>query len=157
MKFKRAALAVVLNLAFISTATHADIIFKTQKAGENLCDHVAGQWAGSGLVSAKILGMKVSCEYQGAATVNPASTPYNYDVTVNLHKTSGVCPNNETVVISGFCDPVAGRIVLRSSAADLSGMLSADGRSANLTGKASFPVMGQTVTADVERMLLNKQ
>ena len=157
MKFKHAALAIALNLAFISTATHANIFFQSQPSAANICDRVAGSWAGSGLVSAKILGIKVSCEYQGTAMVNSRSAPYNYDVTVSLHKTSGICPDNETVTIGGFCDPVAGRIVLSSDAADLSGLLTADGRSANLTGKVKFAVMGQTVTADVERMLLKKQ
>jgi hypothetical protein len=158
MKLKQLALGIALNLALISTAVHADIIFQSKKAGENICDNLSdSRWAGSGTVSTKILGVKITCTYQGTTHITAKGGPYAFQVDVDLKKDSGVCPASESVSIPGICDPVAGVIVLSSSEAQLSGKLSSDGKAADLTGKVYMSVMGKSVTADVEKMHLDRQ
>jgi hypothetical protein len=158
MKLKQLVLGVALNLALFSIAAHADIIFQSPKAGQNLCDNLSGsRWAGSGTVSTKILGVKITCTYQGTTHITAKGGPYAFQVDVDLKKTSGICPTSESVSIPGTCDPVAGVIVLSSSDAQLSGKIQADGKSADLTGKVYMTVMGKSVTADVEKMHLDRQ
>lgn len=158
MKLKQVVIGVALNLALISTVAHADIIFQSQKAGENVCDNLSdSRWAGQGVVSTKILGVKITCTYQGKTHITSKGSPYAFQVDVDLKKVSGPCPASESVSIPGTCDPVAGVIVLNSADANLSGALSSDGKSAHLTGKVNMSVLGKTVTADVEKMDLNRQ
>jgi hypothetical protein len=158
MKLKQVALSIALNLALISTAAHADIIFQSKKTGENICDNLSdSRWSGSGVVSTKILGVKITCTYQGTTHITATGGPYAFQVDVDLKKVSGVCPASESVSIPGTCDPVAGIIMLSSSDAQLTGKLGADGKSADLNGKVYMTVMGKSVTADVEKMHLDRQ
>ncbi len=159
MKLKQVVLGIALHLTLISTAAHADIIFQSQKAGENICDNLSGsRWSGKdAVVSAKILGVKITCTYQGTAYITAKGAPYAFQVDVDLKKTSGICPSSESVSIPGTCDPVAGVIVLSSADAQLLGNLSSDAKSADLTGKVYMTVMGRSVTADVEKMHLDRQ
>ncbi len=156
MKFKQVALAVALNLALISTPSHADIIFQSSKAGLNACDNIDGNWTGTGVVTAKVLGIKITCKYQGTGIVTNTD-PYKFNLDVDLKSSSAICPNTKKV-IAGFCDPVARLIVLSSADAELSGHISEDGRSADdITGKVSITVMKQTILANVDEMRLHKQ
>ncbi len=157
MKLKQLVLGVALNLALFSTAAHADIILQSQKAGGNVCDNIPGAWSGTGTVSATIL-FKFTCVYHGTGIVIPKSTPNSYDFKMSLQKTSGLCPASKEVVLPGFCDPVAGRLVLDSQDVHLTGMISPDGKLVDrITGKIAMTVLNQTINADVEKMELHKQ
>lgn len=159
MKLKQVVLGIALNLALISTAAHADIIFQSQKAGENICDNLSdSRWTGrDGVISYKILGVKFTCTYHGTAHITAKEGPYSFRVDVDLQKDSGMCPGSQSVSIPGTCDPVSGVILLSSADAQLSGKLSTDAKSADLAGKIYITVMNKTVTADVEKIHLDRQ
>lgn len=103
-------------------------------SNDNICDNLAGTWEGS----ANIKVFVFSCGYDAVLQVpegNPAL------VNINARKSSGsfLCPGSIQRDIMGKCDQ--GKVTLKDDRIDVSGELSSDGLSANISGTIS--VMGR--------------
>src|SRR3990167_2734017 len=110
-------LAIFSVSLLFSSLVHADIFFYT--LSKDNCQNLPGTWNGTGSVSA--LGGIVHCKYTGVALVTPSSDPYSFSMHVDLNKVSGICPQKESLNLSGRCDN--GVITLKTDAANLSGNL----------------------------------
>lgn len=148
MKRKGILAIAAAHIFFASTFAHADIIIG--KFSNDVCDTVNGKWTGTGTVSVGI----VKCKYNGTAMIS--GTPDNLSLDVTLNKTSGICPAEEHVQLSGgTCKQ--GVIALHTpGVAELDGNLDATGTKASVKGNVTFELSGQKVTADVDEMDLTK-
>ena len=156
MQLKKIVVGLALNLALLSTAANADILFNSMSG--DVCSSVPGVWTGTGTVTAKVLGVNVKCQYGGTALVTSTSNPYVFSVDVSLNLISGICPSDEHLVLTGNCDSATGAFALKSSEANLSGKVSEDGNTVeNLTGTVDIKIKGVTVTGHVSDMNLHKQ
>jgi hypothetical protein len=156
MVLKKIALSAMLNLALLSSAYAGIMIQPSAMLGNDVCANVPGAWTGVGTITAKVVGVTVRCDYKGTATVSDTSSPGVFTADVNMNIVSGICPTNQNFTLPGTCDSTTGVIALQSSDADLKGSMAADGLSATLTGTVSVPIMGKTVKANVESLVLQK-
>ncbi len=90
-------IAVVLCYTNLS---HADSILHSNST--NSCEHISGQWAGTGQAYNWMMG---SCKYHGSGTVSTPDLEGNFTITVNASKDSGsiFCPNHSTKQLHAVC------------------------------------------------------
>jgi hypothetical protein len=154
MQFKTVIFSAIASLAIFSSSANANIvIFSPTFTGEDICSKVNGAWVGEGTVTAKVLGVKIKCEYNGNAFITGTADPHTFSADINLHLTNGICPPSESFIMPGSCNPATGAINIQSDEANLSGTLSNNGTEAHLTGTVKIPGIGN---ATVEKMDLHK-
>lgn len=156
MKRLGLSLITALSAAFISTTASANITVFTF-GGEETCNSLAGNWEGKGTVIAyldKDKKIKITCEYNGKM-VATSTGPGAYNLHADLSETKGICPKSESFDIGGTCEN--GKITLKTDNADLSGDLSADGKSATMSGSVSVDVAGKKINADIRDLSIHKK
>ncbi|HEX2548972.1 MAG TPA: hypothetical protein VHM20_04025 [Gammaproteobacteria bacterium] len=153
MQLKKILVSAIISLSIFSAVANANIRVFSDSHTENLCANVEGKWIGSGTVTARVMGMKVSCDYAGQSFITGSE---NFSANIDLQLSSGICPSSENFILPGTCDSATGAITLQSDDANLTGTLSNNGTQANFTGTVNIPIMGKTVVATVERMELHK-
>jgi len=148
MKRKGLLVIAAAHVLLISSFAHADTILF--KFSNDVCDTVDGKWTGTGKVSVGA----IKCVYNGTAMIS--GTPDNLGLDVTLNKTSGICPAQEHIQLSGgTCHQ--GVIALHTpNVANLDGNLDASGTKASVTGNVTFELLGKEVTANVDEMDLSK-
>jgi hypothetical protein len=122
MKLKRIA---AIAIALICVPAYADILIQSSMrsvTGDG-CGNFAGNWKGEGLVSNY-------CKYTGTATVTPAGEVNTYNIDVDLHSMTFMCPPDSKSRLVASCKN--GKIRITSKNADLDG--TTDGTKVNLKG-----------------------
>lgn len=154
MQLKGFLISAIASLSIFSTVANANIIiFSPSFKGEDVCAQVTGPWVGDGTVTARVLGVKIKCEYSGNALISATADPHQFSADIDLHLISGVCPASESFIMPGTCDSSTGAINIKNDEANLTGTLTNGGTEAHLTGTVKIPGIG---TATVERMDLHK-
>lgn len=116
-----------------------------------VCSKLPGHWAGEGRV--EVFGI-ITCKYKGDVTVNNTDSK-EFDMKINLSEISGICPEAESFDLPAECHN--GIITLKTSIADLHGILDADGTTADMSGTVEVEVLGSQHTAQIKNMHLTKQ
>ncbi|MFC3909751.1 hypothetical protein ACFORL_11785 [Legionella dresdenensis] len=103
----------------LSTACHANFMF--QSFTPNVCDNLAGNWAGSGKASNWIIG---TCSYHGTGTISAVDSNGRFSVKVSADKDSGnlLCPAHAAKQLTGTC--LNGIITIITEYGDLAGNFS---------------------------------
>lgn len=153
MQLKRVLISVIASLSVLSTTANANVSIFSSSNVQNLCSNIQGQWVGNGTVTARVMGVKVRCDYSGDTYITGAE---NFSADINLRLSSGVCPASESFIMPGTCNPSTGAIALESDDANLVGTMSNDGTQVNFTGTVNIPIGGSTVVGTVERMEMHK-
>lgn len=145
-----------MSLLFVSITGQAGIF--THFTHEDHCANLSGIWKGYGLISAKVGRFPVKCEYTGTAIVTETGDhTYNTSVDLALKSGDNVCPKDESYIIPGTCNGSTGSIKLKSNDVDLMGKVENKGTKALLKGTVTISVRNQTLTANVDEMVLLKQ
>jgi hypothetical protein len=150
MKLKK---YLLLGLVLVTQASFANITVMSGIAGADACDGLAGNWAGSGTVTASIL----TCNYSGKAVVTQTITneKTNYSVAVDLTLDSGpLCPATESITLPGYCE--SNGIVLQTDDANLTGSVDSTGTAADLKGYVYVTIGGTRIKADITKLHLDK-
>jgi hypothetical protein len=149
MKLK--TLLLVLSLPLLTQSAIADVslqsfsFFAVNTTGG--CSKLAGTWVGGGNVKSGF----ISCHYSGSGIIKMAKSN-NFTMDVNLNRDSGWgCPDTEVFTLPGSCQN--GSIILHTDNANLTGPISADGKSASLSGTVKLA----GIPADVTDLNLHKQ
>ena len=154
MKLKGLILGTAISLALLGSTANANVSVQAFSfLGEDACNTADGLWTGSGKITA--LGGFVNCDYSGTAQITKIDNAGHYNVDVQLHKDSGICPDAERFILEGSC--TQGAFTMKTDWVHLSGNLSADGKAVSFSGTANVDVMGQTITADINDMNMHKQ
>lgn len=154
MQLKGFLISAIASLSIFSTVANANIlIFSPSFQGGDICSEINGPWVGEGTVTARVLGVKVRCEYNGNALISASVDPHSFSADIDLHLISGVCPSSESFIMPGTCDGSTGAINIQNDDANLTGTLTNNGTEAHLTGTVKIPGIG---TATVEKLDLRK-
>lgn len=115
----------------------------------NACEHVAGQWVGTGTASNWFLG---ECAYHGSGSISPLDDTNKFTVDLSVDKNSGsfLCPGHVHKVISGTC--LNGTVTLNTEYGDLTGIFSQESGEANGTLTVS-PGINATISIQFQRAL----
>lgn len=119
------------------------------------CQSAQGAWSGRGRVTTEIMGMPIDCVYHGEAQVPYIAESGELSMDIQMTKESGFCPEGKSFSVHGTCRN--GKLHLEVEDANINGTVSADGRSADLSGTVGVDVLGQYVIANIESMHLRKK
>ena len=145
-----------VSLLLLANVSWADIVITLPTHGVgDPCKTIQGSWSGRGKVRADVIGMPIECTYHGEGYVPYITDSGEVSMDITLTKESGFCPDGENFATHGTCRD--GRLILNVEDGSLQGHLSADGRSANVSGYIGVDVLGQHVIATVEDMRLQKK
>lgn len=111
---------------FFINISHADFTFHSM--APDSCEHVTGQWAGTGEASNWILG---SCTYHGIGSTGPIDLAGNFIISVVAEKESGsyLCPSTATKQLVGNC--INGVVTIMTEYGNLNGNFSSTAGDAN--------------------------
>lgn len=155
MSFKKLILSAMISSLFAGLA-HANISVSypvSFNPSEDVCSHLSGRWNGEGDISADLVFSTMHCHYIGTVDVSPSNDKFNLHVAVSSHS-PWPCPGSETLDLPATCKN--GNVVIKSNKANLHGQMNQPGNAADLTGTINFTVSGNDVTADVDRLHLQR-
>jgi len=141
---------LIAGAIFLASGAQANIIVKASSNADT-CANLAGLWTGGGKVSASF----IECHYHGTVNATHTAGDHNYNMSVDLHKDDGICPDEEKLELPASCNN--GVIVLRTDDANLDGSMNAAGNTIDLSGNVTFTVLGSRVKANVSNMRIQKQ
>jgi len=151
MKFKNKIMITIAGFSLMSSVANADIIFQhTPGAGQDYCSTTPGKWHGSGSAS----DGAIKCTYTGDVIVSATSNPTQFMMDVSMKKSSGsrACLANVNFTLPADC--INNAITVKNEYADLNGILSNNGKTADFTGMIIIPDVG---SFNVDYMHLDKQ
>lgn len=106
MNFKEDTMKQLLVIGFTATimsfTTLSYANFSFHSADANACEHITGEWVGTGKASNWFIG---ECIYRGSGNASTLDASGNFSVTVVADKQSGsiFCPAHTTKQLNGNC------------------------------------------------------
>ena len=99
--------------------SHADYILHSNSS--NSCEHISGQWSGTGQAYNWMLG---HCKYHGSGVVSTPDPEGNFTITVNAYKDSGsiLCPSHSIRQLHAKC--INGMVTIHTEFGNLLGNFS---------------------------------
>jgi hypothetical protein len=150
MKMKK---LILLSTCLIATAANASVsIHAPTNLGVDFCANLSGTWVGGGTIETDW----AACHYKGTAIVskdpNLATT---YNITMDLNRDAGVCPQHETFELPATC--ANNTLTVATDNADMTGDVNNTGTEANLNGTIFVVIGDSRVEARVKDVMLQKQ
>jgi hypothetical protein len=150
MKLKK---LILLSSCLIATAANASVsIHAPMNLGVDFCANLSGTWLGGGTIETDW----AACHYKGTAIVSQdAVQATTYNITMDLYRDAGICPQHETFELPATC--TNNTLTVATDNADMTGNVNSTGTGASLNGTIFVVIGDNRVEARVKDVMLQKQ